>query len=401
MDEKEYLTPDTKSFDEQYGQMMREQLEQLRREKSQENSQEETDATEDTADAAENTPYEEIGESFDEGETHFEVDAHDRDIDPWAEDYLQDEPFREENFNRDEFDQGDSEETLPKGDEEEPDGEDEYEYDEYIEEEEDVPAEEEATPEEADQEEDAPVRPRKRRRKRHGCAIIIYSFLAIIALIIIANTPLFAVQKIHVKGNKDYTKKQVIAMSGVKKGDNLFRIHKRSIRKRLVDSSYIRDVNLTRTLPDTITITVKERQAMAYLPYGSKNIVIDVNGFVLKVVNKKPKLVKIADMSIKSMEVGKPVAVSNEGKLKESLEILKLMKQGNVFFKEIKPGTVVMELCVYDRLLCKGTKNNLAAAIKNETLQGIISDLYKKNVNKGTVNVGHGEYISFSPKANP
>ena len=130
MDEKEYLTPDTKSFDEQYGQMMREQLEQLRREKSQENSQEETDATEDTADAAENTPYEEIGESFDKGETDFEVDAHDRDIDPWAEDYLQDEPFREENFNRDEFDQGDSEETLPKGDEEEPDGEDEYEYDE-------------------------------------------------------------------------------------------------------------------------------------------------------------------------------------------------------------------------------------------------------------------------------
>ena len=92
---------------------------------------------------------------------------------------------------------------------------------------------------------------------------------------------------------------------------------------------------------------------------------------------------------------------SSDLKLKESLEILKLMKQGNVFFKEIKSGIVVMELCVYDRLLCKGTKNNLAAAIKNETLQGIISDLYKKNVNKGTVNVGHGEYISFSPKANP
>ena len=75
-------------------------------------------------------------------------------------------------------------------------------------------------------------------------------------------------------------------------------------------------------------------------------------------------------MNTVRMEVGKPVAVSNEGKLKESLEILKLMKQGNVFFKEIKPGTVVMELCVYDRLLCKGTKKQPGCRYKKRDTAG-------------------------------
>lgn len=413
MDEKEYLIPDTKSFDEQYGQMMREQLEQLRREKSQEG-----EALADSAqEPPEETPYEEmeeIGKFFDE--TVDEKAAADQfgygeeDSYPLPEEYsepkenlyheeMEDDmdfpSLEEEGFSQEAFPEDDMGDELWAGDE--PEGE------EFVDQEEGILADEEelTDEEEESEEENMPARPRKRRRKRHGCAITIYSVLIIIALVIIANTPLFAVHKINIKGNKDYTKQQVITMSGVQKGDNLFRIQKRSIRKRLVNNSYIREVDLHRSLPDTLTITVKERRAMAYLPYGSKNIVIDSNGYVLKVVNKRPQLVKISDMSIKRMEVGKPIAVSNEKKLNETLEILKLMKQGNLFFKEIKPGQVVMKLCVYDRLVCKGTQNNLARSIKNGTLQGIISDLYKKNVNKGTVNVGHGEYVSFSPKANP
>lgn len=105
---------------------------------------------------------------------------------------------------------------------------------------------------------------KQRRRGRHSRLYLVLSTVLILAAVALACAVFFRVGDITVQGNSRYTDQEIIDVSGVKDGENLFLLRTSSIagelRRRL---PYIQDVSIRRLLPDTVAIKVTEGRAVA------------------------------------------------------------------------------------------------------------------------------------------
>ncbi len=104
-------------------------------------------------------------------------------------------------------------------------------------------------------------RKRGSRGRNYSLYYMIAIVLIIVVLIILANTVLFKCSSIEVEGNSRYTAEQIIAPSGIETGENLLHIDVRGAESRIKSAlSYIDDVDVKRSLPTKIKITVKEAE---------------------------------------------------------------------------------------------------------------------------------------------
>lgn len=112
-------------------------------------------------------------------------------------------------------------------------------------------------------------RKRKRRRGRFGVLFKLLCVAALAAALTFGATVFFQVETIAVAGNSRYTQEEIIAVSGVQVGDNLFRMSKKQISEQILHQlPYVESVSILRGLPSTITFQVTEWDAVAQVePY--------------------------------------------------------------------------------------------------------------------------------------
>lgn len=149
----------------------------------------------------------------------------------------------------------------------------------------------------------------RKRRMLIGFSLLIV-LLAVVG-VILSLTVLFPIKSITAKGSERYTAEQIIALSGIKTGDNLFvsSVKTDALREKL---PYIESVKIKRTLPDSITITVKD--ALPYACYYADGIYYTVSraGYVLESGEVKPdSLFEIRAGGVKCV-LGKEVSFSSE-----------------------------------------------------------------------------------------
>ena len=107
------------------------------------------------------------------------------------------------------------------------------------------------------------ARRRRNNRRRRGHFGVLYKLLSVLVIcgaIIAALTLFFRVDTVAVTGQERYTQEEIVAASGVEKGDNLSLLNKNAVRQRIQDAlPYIERVKrINRKLPDTLLIEVKE-----------------------------------------------------------------------------------------------------------------------------------------------
>ncbi len=73
----------------------------------------------------------------------------------------------------------------------------------------------------------------------------------------------FAIRDVQLEGDVRVTKDQVLRESGIRLGDNLFRLDLAKARERLLANPWLSQVRITRHLPSTIAIELQEREASA------------------------------------------------------------------------------------------------------------------------------------------
>ena len=78
-----------------------------------------------------------------------------------------------------------------------------------------------------------PTKRRKRRVHWGRVALAIFVPAVVIALAVLSLTVFFPIQDIKVKENTVYSAAQIRQESGVKKGDNLFRLSESRVESRL------------------------------------------------------------------------------------------------------------------------------------------------------------------------
>ena len=100
---------------------------------------------------------------------------------------------------------------------------------------------------------------RKTRRVRFTWLYGVISALLILAAVVGGCIVFFRVDTINVQGNSRYTQEEIVAASGIERGDNMFLINKFQVIDQMISQlTYLDDVTIRRGLPSTLNVTVTE-----------------------------------------------------------------------------------------------------------------------------------------------
>jgi cell division protein FtsQ len=239
---------------------------------------------------------------------------------------------------------------------------------------------------------------KKKKKKRRKKNYVLRFFIVIcigIGLYLFLTSSLFDIETVSVENNIYYTPEQIINIAGAKTGGNIFAESTRAMKANLLKDPYIKNAAVARNLPDDIGIVVEERKEAAYILYRSDFVIIDNDGMVLRQASVEPKLTLLEGMTIKKIEPGMPLEVEENGILTGTLNLLKKMEEQGLYFKRIKISNVVIKVYIFDNLVCEATPENLAKNMQQ--LKEVMTDLYKKGIERGVINMGSDGYFSFSP----
>lgn len=102
----------------------------------------------------------------------------------------------------------------------------------------------------------------KRQKKRKSRRYVLLTLFSLAVLLVLSLTVFFNIRSFAVQGNKIYSTEQIIAATGLKEGNNLFRLNKFKIAdKMMAELPYIGQVEIYRKLPTTLCIDVAETRA--------------------------------------------------------------------------------------------------------------------------------------------
>lgn len=169
---------------------------------------------------------------------------------------------------------------------------------------------------------------RKRRRRRFLVIFYIFVFLAVItSAVIVSLTVLFKVDDIQITGTSQYSKKQILTASGLKKGDNLFLAKTKDAKTKLLkELPYLGEVKVKRQFPASIIVSVSQANVCGAIQIKEKYVVIAVDGKALGFSDAFPEnCAKITGLEIQKAVIGESIvfkSASQQSMMKNVVDAL-------------------------------------------------------------------------------
>jgi len=239
-------------------------------------------------------------------------------------------------------------------------------------------------------------RKKKRRKKNYLLRLLIVIALGV-GIYYFLTSPFFDVDEIIVENNRHYTRQQVIHMTDIRVGQNIFGVQINQARDALLLDPYIRSARVMRSLPRGIVITVEERSEAAKVPYADTFIVIDKDGMVLRRSHTPLTLPTLLGLTVKAMDEGSPLVVEETGALTGTLRMLEVMEETGMFFLRIDISNIIIRAYVFENLVCEGAPESIMASMLDGTLEKLLYELYTNGIERGIIYVGGDDYFAFSP----
>ncbi|HOO13167.1 MAG TPA: FtsQ-type POTRA domain-containing protein, partial [Bacillota bacterium] len=118
----------------------------------------------------------------------------------------------------------------------------------------------------------------KGKRSGKGPVLLLLILIIAVGLMAFMRTSYFSIKDIRVQGNSFVDEQEVIRYSGISPGMNILSLKLKEAAEALQIHPYILSAKIQRIMPDTIEITVKERDLVGYLPYLGSYLLVDSEG---------------------------------------------------------------------------------------------------------------------------
>lgn len=113
----------------------------------------------------------------------------------------------------------------------------------------------------------------------------IISFIGFVALFGVGywllTSPNFYVTRVEVKGSRYLNNQEVIRVAGLDKA-NIFLLNEQTVANRIQALPYVLEVNVSKFLPDKLSLQLTERVRVVNWKVGSLNYLVDAEGIVLE-----------------------------------------------------------------------------------------------------------------------
>lgn len=113
------------------------------------------------------------------------------------------------------------------------------------------------------------------------------SILLVIVVIAFIFSPIFNVKQIKVEGIQKLLEEDIVNLSQIQLNENMFKVKISEVKKRIEENTYVETVSITRELPKTIKIVVKEREPQYIIETENGNAYIDSNGYIIELLEEK------------------------------------------------------------------------------------------------------------------
>lgn len=167
----------------------------------------------------------------------------------------------------------------------------------------------------------------KKEKTKKNFKIFKYVFLAcsiLAAIICFMLSPVFNITEIKVEGNNRVLDEEIISLSQIIIGENIYKLNKNNVVNNIKQNAYIESVDIKRKFPTILEITIKERQATYMLEYVNSYAYINNQGYMLEITDQKIERPVIVGVSTSSdnIKTGNRLVEEDLVKLESVLKIM-------------------------------------------------------------------------------
>ncbi len=161
---------------------------------------------------------------------------------------------------------------------------------------------------------------------------MLFLMLVSVTGIAFAGTDVFSIEKITILGNKEFMYNDILKLSGIAAGQNILKLDKELTRNRIESNPYIEAMSISRSFPYEVIITVREREAIAFIEYLTSNILFDEEGVALEVSesNEVYGYIKATGLNIQGFVLGEELLVEDVYRLDSLKRVLSEVKTQNL-----------------------------------------------------------------------
>ncbi|MDZ4165142.1 MAG: FtsQ-type POTRA domain-containing protein [Smithellaceae bacterium] len=112
--------------------------------------------------------------------------------------------------------------------------------------------------------------------------VLCFVFLMVYGYAGLLTSSIFAIRSIEIKGLNELTEKDVYDLARLRTSQNILTVNLARTIRRIQVNPWVREVSISRILPDRLKIEILERRALAMLKNADAFFLLDQSGFAFK-----------------------------------------------------------------------------------------------------------------------
>ena len=244
----------------------------------------------------------------------------------------------------------------------------------------------------------------KKNKKRINTSKVVIIFSLILIVVIVLYTSLYSgifnSDNIEIEGNKYVESEYIIKALEVNNNKNIFRYNIKDMEEILLNNKYIDKVEIKRLLPNTLKVSIIEKEIVANLYNEEIYCYIDKEGNFIDEIDENNKDNEVITVHIDYNKTdSQEIKFKNEENKKRLLYLLEYIKEEGIYKKidnidMTKPNSINM-----------GTKEDINILLNSDEelkynisrLAMILADLQNKKQKGGEIDLSTGKYALYRP----
>lgn len=244
----------------------------------------------------------------------------------------------------------------------------------------------------------------KKNKKRINTSkvVIIFSLILIVVIVLYTslNSGIFNSDNIEIEGNKYVESEYIIKALEVNNNKNIFRYNIKDMEEILLNNKYIDKVEIKRLLPNTLKVSIIEKEIVANLYNEEIYCYIDKEGNFIDEIDENNKDNEVITVHIDYNKTdSQEIKFKNEENKKRLLYLLEYIKEEGIYKKidnidMTKPNSINMRT-KEDINILLNSDEELKYNISR--LAMILADLQNKKQKGGEIDLSTGKYALYRP----
>ena len=146
----------------------------------------------------------------------------------------------------------------------------------------------------------------------------------VILIVFVAFHPYFRVRNITIEGNYAVSDEEIMDALGIEYNSHMFNLYGSACSDLKNNNPYIRDIDIDRDFPSSMTIKVNERRKLAYIKTPDGYIAVDEEGMVLEFSASYSDAVRpvMCGLNVNSAVLGHKIDITDDSKFRQLIVLL-------------------------------------------------------------------------------